>query len=165
MEEFFRLEPHHWWIIIGTVLLALEVATAGFFLLWPGAAALLMGAWLYLSPTMPLPGQLLLFAALAAALTFLGRTYVQRSGDPIPTDRPDLNDRGAQMVGRTVTAIDAFENGEGRVRVGDGQWRAQVARGDDENIVDSLFDPVEAGDALKVLRVEGMVLIVQRLER
>jgi len=54
------------------------------------------------------------------------------------------------MIGIRVRAIGDFELGEGRVQVGDTQWRARINEGNPNS-----------GDELKVLSVKGTTLIVE----
>jgi membrane protein implicated in regulation of membrane protease activity len=67
-----------------------------------------------------LPFQFATFALLAIAAVYSGRRWYL--ANPMPSADPMLNDRAARLVGRTVTVVAAIDNGEGRVRVGDGVW-------------------------------------------
>jgi membrane protein implicated in regulation of membrane protease activity len=60
---------------------------------------------------------------------------------------PELNIRGSQYVGRTVTVEVAISNGRGKVRVGDTMWTAE---GPDTPV----------GTRVKVTGVNGTVLVV-----
>ena len=64
------------------------------------------------------------------------------------SDRPDLNVRGQQYVGRSVVVEQAIENGRGRVRVGDTLWSAE---GPD----------TPAGTSVTVTGTRGTVLVVK----
>ena len=37
----------------------------------------------------------------------------------LESDQPDLNQRGAQLAGRSAMVVEAIENGRGKVRIGD----------------------------------------------
>lgn len=141
------------WIAAGLALLLLEVTTGTLWLLWPGVAALMFAAVAALYPDLPIAAQLVMFAGLAAALTVLGQRYFRGRPAALQSDRPKLNDRSAQMVGRRVTAVGAFQNGRGAVRVDDGQWSARLATDAPEPIAD--------GAALTVDDVDGVVLVVR----
>jgi len=54
------------------------------------------------------------------------------------------------MVGRRVVAFTDFDNGEGRVVVGDTQWKASTEA-----------DQLKAGDKLVVTSVVGATLVVE----
>ena len=93
------------------------------------------------------PLQFLLFFALSVLLLFLGHKYFRQdlNGD----DDSDLNDRAKSMVDMRVKAVADFETGQGRVQVGDSQWRASMKDGN-----------AASGDELRVVEVKGTTLIV-----
>lgn len=134
------------WLILGIVLLVLEVVTGTTYILWVATAALIVGVLSFIFP-MGWPVQLFLFFALSVLLLFLGHKYFRKAinGD----ENSDLNDRAKTMVGMRVKAVADFETGQGRVQVGDSQWRASMADGD-----------AASGDELRVVEVKGTTLIV-----
>ncbi len=135
------------WIIIGVLLLILEVITGTTYILWPAAAALIVGVVAFILP-LSWTMQFLLFFILSAVLLVVGHKYVRPKLDTgIPSD---LNDRAQSMVGMRVKAIADFETGLGRVQVGDTQWRASIADG-----------TAKAGQELRVLSVKGTTLQVE----
>lgn len=138
--------PH--WFVLGLVLLVAELSTGTTYLLWPAVAAWLVGLVLLFVP-LALPAQLAIFAGATLATTLTGRTYVKgrllgAGGDPA------MNDRAKQLVGARAVASGAFENGVGRVRLGDSEWRGASA------------EAIGAGDPLVVTAVEGATLHVRR---
>lgn len=146
-------EPYLLWLAGGMALMLLELTTGSLFLVWPGAAALMIALLVALAPGIPVAAQLAIFATLAIALTLLGRGYFGvRGARGASAVRPDLNERGAQMVGRRVRAKGGFANGEGVVRLDDGQWRARLERAE-------IPDP-EDGAQLVIRDVDGATLIV-----
>lgn len=151
--EIVATSPYWIWFGIGLAFFGLEIATMSLFLLWVGVAALLTAAATFAAPSTPLPVQMALFAALGLALTVAGRSYFAARRAP-ESDKPDLNRRGAQMVGRRVSAIADFERGDGAVAIDDGQWSARLAPGDG--------GAVAAGDELLITAVEGATLVVKR---
>jgi len=135
------------WIVFGVVLLILELVTGTTYILWPAAAALLVGFVAFILP-IPWTMQLLLFFIISLVLLFVGHKYVRPSlGREGPSD---INDRAQSMIGMRVKAIADFETGLGRVQVGDTQWRASIADG-----------KVKAGQELRVLSVKGTTLQVE----
>lgn len=152
----WTLDAEWIWLGAGLLLLILELATGSLFLLWPGIAALCVAAIAYLAPGLAVHIQLLIFAAIAVATTYLGRGYFKGRVGAAVSDRPLLNRRGAQLEGRRVWAIAAFDHGEGRVRLGDSQWSARL----DSQDAAGGPAPVAEGAPLTILRVEGSVLIV-----
>jgi membrane protein implicated in regulation of membrane protease activity len=121
----FGLDDQWWWLIAAAFLGILEIFLPGIFLIWMAAAAAITGIVVALLP-IALPFQLALFALLAMAAVLGGRRHYERN--PVPSSDPLLNDRTARLVGQNVLVVTAIENGEGRVKVGDGVW---VARGPD----------------------------------
>ena len=130
------------WIILGLVLVGAEALAPGIFLIWFGLAAILTGladAWFDLS----WQAALILFAALSLAAVLLGRAA---SGG---VREGSLNRRGQDLVGRVFVLDRPIAEGEGRVRVGDSSWRVTGA-------------DAPAGTQVRVIRVEGGTLVVER---
>ena len=117
-----ELGPWSWWVA-GLVLLAAEMIVPGFFLVWIGLAALIVGALSLLfwdSAFWVWELQAILFALLAVATTFAGRRLTLRNAT---TDEPFLNQRGASLVGRTATLHEPIREGRGRIRLDDTLWQ------------------------------------------
>ena len=134
------------WLIAAVLLGAAELVVPGVFLVFLAAAAAITGGFLLLFPELPIPAQLLSFAAWSAIAVLIGRRWYSdnrpESSDPL------LNDRVARLLGETVTVTQAIDGGTGRVRVGDGEW---LARGPD----------TPAGARVIVVGVDGGVLRVE----
>jgi len=144
-----------WWIAFALILGAIEMLSMSLFLLWPAAAALLMAPLVALMPGMPGELRLAVFAALAIALTFIGRALVRRYGDGGASSDRTLNSRAAQMVGRRGRLLSATD-GELRVEIDGTQWAARL---EDET-------PVTPGVLVEVTGAQGMTLKVRpRLNR
>ncbi|AIC28937.1 UNVERIFIED_ORG: hypothetical protein GGE64_003698 [Rhizobium etli] len=117
-----ELGPWSWWVV-GLVLLAAEMIVPGFFLVWIGLAALIVGALSLLfwdSAFWVWELQAIFFALLAVATTFAGRRLMLRNA---ATDEPFLNQRGASLVGRTATLHEPIREGRGRIRLDDTLWQ------------------------------------------
>lgn len=134
------------WFILAVLLFALETVVPGVHFVWFGVAAILVGL-LALAIGFAWQWQLIAFAVIAVAAVFLVRRYARP--DNALSDLPDLNIRGAQYIGRTVTVEEAIRGGRGRVRVGDTLWQAE---GED----------VAAGERVRVKSANGTVLVVER---
>jgi membrane protein implicated in regulation of membrane protease activity len=147
MAWFEALDAHWHWLALGLLLAAAEMAAPGFFLIWLGAAALVTGLVTWALP-IGLPLQVVLFAALAIASVLLGRSYFR--ANPIESDDPKMNDRGARLVGETVVVTHAIDGGSGRVKQGDSEW---LAKGPD----------AEPGTRMRVSGHDGVVLLVEHL--
>lgn len=143
---FAETTPWHWFGL-GLVLLIAELSTGTTYLLWPAVAAWLTAILLLIFP-LPLPFQLLAFGAITIGLTLSGRRYLK--GKWLKGGDKELNDRGRMLVGASGIAAGNFENGVGRVKLGDSEWRAESA------------DAIGAGDAVSILSVEGATLMVAR---
>jgi membrane protein implicated in regulation of membrane protease activity len=143
-----ELGPWSWWVL-GLVLLAAELVVPGFFLVWIGLAAVIVGALslaLWNEPFWSWQVQMLLFAALAVLTVVLGRRYVYRINKE--SDEPFLNQRGASLVGRTATLHEPIAEGRGRIRLDDTYW--------------SVMGPdLPAGTRVKVVASNGRDLTVE----
>ncbi len=139
------------WVGIGIVLLTLEVAVGTFDLLWVALGAFVTALF---ALVVPLPaggwqGQLTFFGLIALAFVISGRTLFKGLRQH-NTSHPHLNDRLATMVGQHGQAATKFNNGEGKVKVGDTMW---LARSEDAAIVE--------GDRIVVSGVESGTLKVK----
>ncbi|HEY4529665.1 MAG TPA: NfeD family protein [Luteimonas sp.] len=133
------------WAALALVLIAAETVIPGAFLLWMGLAAAVVWLVVLLFPGLGLLSQVLLFAGLSvvAVLAYLkwGR---QRER---PSDRPLLNRRAEQLVGRVAILDRAISGGQGRVQIDDAYW---VVSGPE----------LAAGTRVRVVGSHGMVLEV-----
>lgn len=144
MLEWMR-ELGEWnWLILAGVFLALELLAPGIFLIWFGIAAAIVGA-IALSIDFAWQWQLVLFALLSLLTVFVAHKYL-RFGDAV-SDRPFLNRRAQQHVGKTFVLAEAIEHGRGKVKIGDSLWRVE---GPD----------APEGNSVTVTAVDGTVLQV-----
>ena len=119
--EFFEITYWHWWIV-AAVLMVLEVLVPGtFFFLWVGIAAVITGWLAWIFPTMSLEVEIVLFAILSVVSAVVWRLYVKHY--PTKTDRPNLNLRVNQYIGRIFTLENPIVNGYGKVKVDDSTWK------------------------------------------
>ena len=135
----------HWWVL-GILLVTLEIFAPSTFFLWLGISAGIVGVVMLALPEMSWELQLILFALLAVATIFAGRRYFRRN--PIQTDKPLLNRRAEQYVGRVFTLEEPVINGIGKVHVDDSTWRVS---GPD----------LPAGEQVKVVAADGVILKVE----
>ena len=136
------------WLAIGAALAALEIVMPGTYLLWLGAAAGVVGLFTLVWPSIGWELQLVVFAVFSVGSIFLSIKFLRKR--PLETDKPNLNERGRQLVGRRLTLDEPIVNGKGRVKMGDTMW--QVA-GDD----------YMRGTTVKVTDVRGTVLQVEKI--
>lgn len=126
MEEFltFVERNSHWsWWIAGIGFVVLEAFVPGAVFLWMGVAAGIVGFVVFFAPDMGWQYQFLIFAVLSIASILVARRYLRNR--PIVTDRPGLNRRGSQYVGRVFTLAEPIVNGRGRLHVDDTMWKIE----------------------------------------
>ena len=109
-----------WWVIAG-FLLVFELLAPGVFFLWLAIAAAVVGG-ISLLIEWPWEAQIATFAILSLVSLVISRKFLQKN--PIETDRPLLNRRADQLLGRELVLSVAIENGEGQVKVSDTIWPA-----------------------------------------
>lgn len=141
-----QLEFWHW-LILAAVLIGIEMLAPGAVFLWLGVSAGLVGLLVLAIPATPWEIQLLVFAALSVATAFGWRAYRKRYPAP-ESDQPNLNQRGAQYIGRTFTLKEAIADGQGKLNVDDTVWKVV---GSDQ----------PEGSKVKVTGVNGTVLTVE----
>ena len=138
------LEPAYWnWWLLGVVLMAIEAIVPGFFFLWMGVAALLVGLLLTLLP-MAWTWQVMLFAVLSVGSIVAWRLRLRRH--PTQTQDSLLNRRGHQYVGRVFTLDAPVVNGYGKIRVDDSTWKVVVNQ------------DCPAGARLRIVGADGVIL-------
>lgn len=143
-----NLAFNHWfWFVVALVLLGLEMAIPGVIFLWLAIAGAIVGALVFMVPSMSWEVQVIIFSILGVISVFLGRNYLKKN--PITSEDEQLNDRGARYIGHKYKLERAMVNGEGKVRIGDSLW---LVRGD--------FD-ADIGITVKVINSDGVILIVE----
>ena len=136
------MSPALAWALAGLVLCGAEMVVPGVFLLWIGLAALGTGAVALLG--VALGWQVAAFVVLAVALVGAAWAMLRRRPRVDAVNAPD-----AGLVGQVCRAV-LFEDGEGRVALGDGQWLARLVSG----------ATAAPGMALRVVGLDGTVLLV-----
>ncbi len=142
--ETIELVFWHWWVI-AVLLLVIELLSPGFFFLWMAISGFVTGCVVLLLPSISLDMQVLIFSVLAVASILFWKIYGKKH--PTETDKPLLNKRSAQFIGRVFTLIEPIENGYGKIKVDDSIWKVQ---GKDCDI----------GDKVKVIEADGVILKV-----
>jgi membrane protein implicated in regulation of membrane protease activity len=141
------------WIALAIILLAVEVAVGTFDLLWVAMAAFVTALYLLIAPE-SLGGwqtQLTVFGVVSVAFVIVGRTLFKGLRQR-PDSHPTLNDRMATLVGQRGAATVNFEQGKGRVKIGDTVWAAMQL--DD--------GPILSGDEVTVESAQGPLLRVRK---
>ena len=137
------------WAAIALVLIAAETFIPGAFLLWMGIAAAVVWLVVLLVPGLGLLAQVVLFVALSVVAVLAYLKWGRRRERP--SDRPLLNRRAEQHVGRVVALDRAIVGGQGRVKIDDAYW---VVGGPE----------LEAGTRVRVIAANGMVLEVRAVD-
>jgi membrane protein implicated in regulation of membrane protease activity len=144
--ELFQNSIEPWvWFASGLVLIGLELAVPGSFLIWFGAAALVVGA-LVAYFDMDWRWQLVLWGVLSVSFLLIGRRLTVKDDDK--EGDPHLNKRGSRYQGRVFVLKQALAHGKGTLEIGDSIWRVN---GPD----------LPAGAHVKVIGQEGTTLIVE----
>ncbi len=137
------------WAAIALVLIAAETFMPGAFLLWMGIAAALVWLVVLLVPGLSVLAQVILFVALSVIAVLAYRKWFRRRERP--SDRPLLNRRADQLVGRVVPLDRAIVGGRGRVKIDDAYWDARGVE-------------LPAGTLVRVVGSDGMTLEVLSAE-
>lgn len=106
-------------------ILAWLIASISLALPWIGAGMLLSGA-LELNGSNRW-GWWLIAGGLALIVLDMLIDLVWAHPSVSHSDQPDLNQRGAQLVGRVLVVAEAIEGGRGKVLAGDTVWPAEGA--------------------------------------
>jgi membrane protein implicated in regulation of membrane protease activity len=142
-----NLVNNYGWWLLALLLIGAEMILPGYFLLWIGIAAGLMGAIVLLAPALPAIAQAIVFALLAIVTCTIYWRFIRPLAEH-RNDQPLLNRRGEKLVGQRFVVIEPIVNGRGKVRVGDGTW---LAEGPD----------LVAGSEVEVVAVSGTTLRVK----
>lgn len=144
MTEYFWL-----WGILGLVLLALEMASGTFYILWFGVAALILCLLSWLLPNLDVSIQLLSFVLISLGSLFIWQRFYKTSA----TDSRVGQAQGEE-IGRTGTMIETVSPLQnGRIQftqgvMGSREWAAVS------------HETIEAGALAIVVAIEGNSLRV-----
>ncbi len=136
------------WLLLGAILLIFEVITGSGFLFWIGMSAVMIGVVLWVFPEMSWITQLLGFAVLGLMTAIIWWLYLKRH--PIGTDRPLLNKRSEQYIGRIFTLDSPVVNGLGKIRVDDSTWRVRCR-------------DLPSGTRIRITGVDGVILLAEKV--
>ena len=135
---FYFAHPFWVWLAIGAVFLAIEVVSGSGWMLWPAAAAALVGvAGLFIG--LGVGGGIALFAVATLILTYAGRRWLRTTAPR----GADINDAHGRLIGHRGEASAAVQAGAGRVFVDGKEWSAELAGG----------GPLPAGAGVEVTAV------------
>lgn len=145
MEELIgSLGPWTWWIVAAG-LFVLELLAPGIFFLWLGLAAIVVGtADLFIDMSWQV--EVAAFAVLSVISLVLSRMFL--SGRVTPSDKPHLNKRMFNYVGRSYVLEQPIVNGNGELKIDDTIWKIRGADAD-------------AGTWVRVKDVDELVFLVE----
>jgi len=150
--------PYAWiiWLIIGAIMIAAEVFTTGFVLLWFGVGALVAAA-LALVGVGSLAVQMIAFLVVSSLLVIASRTIFERFLLR-PSAAGQLKTGIETMIGQVGTVVEASHGAmnEGAVKVYGSVWTAYPTEGE---------EPLSLGEPVRVERVEGNAIYVRRAAR
>lgn len=138
-----------WWIwmLLGLLLLLAELVTpGGFYFIFFGVGAVVVGSLAGMDSGGPVWFQLLLFSVLSLASLWLFREKLLKLTEGAPDQNVD------SLIGETAVAIDEIPaNGIGKVELRGTAWNAR-------NVGDK---PLKNGARAKAERIEGLMLFVR----
>jgi hypothetical protein len=149
-----ELDILYWhWIVFGIALMLSEIVLLSFFILWFGAAAIVIGCLLYLFPGMSTTWQILLWAILSAGLAWAWFKYLK----PLSIDKTKAG-LSKEAISGEIGLVLSVPNGQKRGKL---RFPAPIL-GDDEWLIMSQ-DDLTVGDSVSVLDVSGNTLIVRKM--
>lgn len=149
----WAIEFWHWWAF-GLALLVVEAFITSMVLVWPAAGSFVVGVIVAFAPDLDWRYQILILALTSGAAAFAWEYAIGRRRAPA-SDRPDLNVRTAQYLGRRAVLTDALSGGRGRVAFDDSVWQVRTETG----------ETLQVGMEIEVVGAEGLTLLVRRVHK
>jgi membrane protein implicated in regulation of membrane protease activity len=142
IAHFYGAHPFWVWASVCALLLAAEVASGSGYLLWPAAAAALVGLLGLVMPLGPV-GEIAAFAGLTLVSILLARRFLPRRKVQIV---PEDAEPAARLIGRFGETVGPFEGRCGRAFVDGAEWIAEI---------DDAAEPIAPGERIEVVDVLG----------
>ncbi len=145
------MEPMWMWAAVGIILLAIEMATGTFYVLWFGVAALCVAIAMWLFPSMPEAVQYAMYAALSLGSLTVWKLYYKKTSTSSSIGQSKGEEIG--RVGSVIETASARQNGKIRFTqglMGSREWTA---------IAD---ETIEAGSEAMVVAVVGNSLKISK---
>jgi membrane protein implicated in regulation of membrane protease activity len=134
------------WACVAVVLMALEMAAPGAFMLWLGFAAAGVFLIVMVAPDLAPVWQAVAFVLLSVVSVTLYWQMFRKTRTH--SDQPLLNRRAQQLVGQVYPLESAIVSGRGRLKIGDAFWTVEGA-------------DAPAGAKVRIASVHGMSLRVE----
>ena len=139
------------WGALGLILLAIEMATGTFYVLWFGVAALCTSAATWIFPELSHALQFTIFAVLSLGSLAIWRRYYKKTEIHYRVGQAQGEEIG--RIGTVIKATSATQNGTIRFAQGLMGSREWIALSD---------EPIEAGSNASVVAVEGNTLRITK---
>ena len=147
----FDILPWHW-IVLGLALVVSEIFLATFFILWFGAAAVIVGALLFIVPDLSTSWQVFLWTIISTLLALGWFKFLR----PLSIDRTKAGLSKEAIVGEIGQVIVVpMAKKRGKLR-----FPAPVLGADEWLIISQ--DEVVIGDRVSVVDISGNALIVKK---
>lgn len=153
MEQVVAFLDHltYWhWFALGAVLLILEIFTPTFYLIWPGIAAVVVGALKVLEPGLSWQISITVFGVMSLVAIVVWSMFYKR----LPANGVEvtaLNRRATTYIGRRAVVAESFRAGRGPILLDDTRWQA----------VNEVGTDLGAGSAVTVTGADGVTLKVR----
>ena len=144
------MEPVWIWGILGLILLATEMASGTFYILWFGIAALCVSTALWVFPAMHSSMQLFMFAALSLGALAIWKLHYKRTSVDLHVGQSQGDDIG--RIGIISEPVSLKQNGRIRFAQGVMGSREWAAIADEE---------IEVGAEAVIISIEGNALRVR----
>lgn len=139
------------WGTIGLILLAAEMATGTFYMLWFGISALSMAVAMWMFPNIPPAIQFAMFAALSISSLAIWRLNYKKTETHSRVGQAQGEEIG--RMGTVIKACSPAQNGKIRFTQGLMGSREWVAISD---------EPIDVGSNAAVVAVEGNTLRIKK---
>lgn len=139
------------WLAVGSVLVGLELVIPSFTIIWFGLGAVVVGIILAFVPEFPLFAQILTWTVVSVLLTFAWFRFFNPKGNR--TFSGSSKDAVLGEIGLVIRPAEPYDKGRVKFQLpvlGTDEWPCMAD------------EPLEVGDRVKVLDVEGHVLKVEK---
>ncbi len=151
-ENLFSEILYWHWIVMGIALVISEAFLFSFFILWFGAAAIVVGLVLLVMPDLSLTYQILIWAVLSSGLAWAWFKYLK----PLSIDKTKAG-LSAEAIQGEIGQVLSPPNGEKRGKL---RFPAPVLGADEWLFITE--DEVAIGDRVQVTSVSGNSLMVKK---
>ena len=139
-------------IVIGILLIIAEMSIPGFFIAVPGTAMLIVGILVLIFPGIlntiwaPIIGVSVALGAMGITI-YVYRRLAKPTGPPVTTSADSLIGKEGIVIKRIIP-----NSYSGKVKIGSDVWSATAS------------DEIEEGERVRIIKVEGVHLYVERVK-